>query len=231
MPVSKKDKNTQDPQNAVVLYDVADDSLKKEKGTVVTTKYSTKNTLNLLMREKSSISFEVFFAVLAIVMLLLALVEYLLVYRPYRTVEELDARRAALEAEQSRIEQKIEDYDEQNLPDDHLKYFYENEDETLVNRLRILDILEDVVFGVGKIQNMSISGNTLQMTMTEVSLEVASTLQNSLAAATVPNSDDDIVRVSYVNVTRNSYNGNGGVPTVNIIITFEIAKMNEQGGN
>lgn len=217
MPVSKKDKTP----STVVLYDVADDALKKEKGTVVTNKYSTKNTLNLLMKEKSSISFELFFLLLAIIMLLLALVEYFVVYRPYRAVEQAEA---ALREEQARLEQildKIKDYDDVRA--DYLKYNYENFDSSIVDRLDILDLLERKVFGVGKIQSMNISGNTLTMTMTEVSVDASSKLQSTLQE------EAETGIVEYVSVTRTGYNsGEDGVPTVNIVITFKNA---DEGGN
>ncbi len=180
MPASKKNQKDKDrvPEGVITLYDVADNATRRAKAVEVK-KYATKDTLNLCMKDKQSISFELFFLLLALILLFLLFVEFFGIYRPYLRVEQAEAALDGDRATLAQLERKLRDYDD--VHDDYLIYNFDDYDNTIVDREKILALLEKTVFDRGTVSSVSISGKTLTINISNVSSENVINIQRDLA--------------------------------------------------
>lgn len=203
-------------ENSVILYDVAANASRRERASAVKHKYSTKTTLNLCMREKPAVSVELFFLLLAIILIFLLLIEFFGIYRPYYQVEQLektlDADRSAI----AELQRKLDDYDEKR--EEYNKYNYEDYDATLADRLDVLDMLERVVTPYrAKIRSLSFDGrNTLSMSLTDIDLQNVSKLSADLLM------EKDLVAEAVFTMTNYVDEGTGEkVPAANFVLTLK----------
>lgn len=220
MPVSKNKKQNSEPvkkdNDNIIIYDVADKSTRTAK-VEIKGKYATKNTLNLCMREKSSITAELFFGILAIILAVLLVVEFFGVYRPYRDIERAEAELNGKRTELAALEDATKDFDD--VKAEYNKYNYENYNKDLADRLDVLDMLDVAVFPYGKVTLLSFDNNqTLMLNMEEVRLISVSDLIKQIDAQKLVN------RVTLVNS-----GGSAESPTVNLIITLQVPAA--EGGN
>ncbi len=139
-----------------------------------------KNTLNLCMKEKNSISVQLFCLLFVAIMLVVLLIEFFGIYQPYRAIEQAEADLASDRDKLTQIQDKIKDYD--SVREDYLKYNYEHYDKTLVDRLDVLEMLGRTVFAVGKVQSLSISSNAISLTASGIDEATASSLYVTLLA-------------------------------------------------
>ena len=207
--MAKKVKKEQGADVKVTYYDVAAHTTRTESASAIANKYSTKETVNLCIRERKGISYEMFFLLLAIFFSLLLIFEYFCVYRPYYEVEQLEKQLAARQAEVERIYGSMSD--RQEKLEEYRKYNYENFPREIVSRDDILELLERTVFKKGKVSNVSISRNTLTMTVSEVLWGDIDGIQMSIR---------EDVMVDNVFVSRTNLQSDGGVETATINITI-----------
>lgn len=182
-----------------------------------------KATLNLCMKEKQLISPAVFVPVLLAILILAALIGYFGVYMPYDGVrkaqEELDARKEVL----TKMEEHVKDYNE--VKEEYNKYNYEEYDKTIASRLDVLEMLERTVFPVSTVRSLSITGKTVSLTLTDISLDKVSELTTEL------NKEGLVQKVS---VSFTGYDGanTSSTPTATMTILLTDAdKVSEKEGN
>lgn len=210
-------KKHEEQEVKVTFYDVAAGRTGKERVSTLESKYSTKETVNLCMKDRKDITFELFFLLLALILVILLIVEFFGIYRPYLSIEKAEAQLAADQAKLEQLQDSMRDYND--VHEQYRKYNYENFDRSIVDREDILDMLEDKVFSMGIIQSISISRNTLTMTLTGVN-------RNEIDAMQAGVREDPIV----FNVFAQSTGYDEGIVTVNMSIIFKDATT-IAGGN
>lgn len=162
-------KKGKEPNVEVTYYDVANRTTRTEKAAAMSSKYSTKETVNLCMKERKGISFELFFLIFALIFIVLIIIEFFGVYRPYLELEQKEKQLAEEQTKLQQLVDSMQDYDE--VRENYRKYNYENFPKDIVNRLDILAFLEKTVFDRGKITSVRIGGtsNTVVLEISEVS--------------------------------------------------------------
>lgn len=174
MPVSRKDT---DAEVEVTFYDAAT-AARPVSSSDVAKKYSAKETVNLFMKDRKDISFELFFLLLAIILILLLAVEYFFAYMPYRRLEQAEAD---LRADQTRLERlDVPDDEFERVENDYLKYNYEHFDKTIADREDVLDMLGETAFKYGKATSVDITGNTVRLNLSGVPSDKVETLQTEM---------------------------------------------------
>ncbi len=153
----------------VMYYDVAAGVSRKGKAKSLASKYSTKETVNLCIRERKGLSYELFFLILAGILLFLVLIEFLGVYRPYLNLEAAEKELANQKAEVQEIKDSIKDMDQ--VREDYRKYNYENFPRERIDREEVFNLIEDTVFDRGLITNFTLAENTLTLQISGTSLE------------------------------------------------------------
>ena len=176
----------------VVEYDVASHSA--QGAAPVPPKYSSKETVNLCMKERKSISYETFFIILIIFFAVLLVIEYFGAYLPYREIEQKEKQLAANETELSQLQNSMSDRDQVRA--DYRQYNYENFPRNIVDRAEILALLERTVFERGKITSVNISSNNT------VVLNVADVSRDDLEAMQKEIREDDLVFNVFVSRTN-----------------------------
>lgn len=176
----------------VVEYDVASHSA--QGAAPVPPKYSSKETVNLCMKERKSISYETFFIILIIFFAVLLVIEYFGAYLPYREIEQKEKQLAANETELSQLQNSMSDRDQ--IRADYRQYNYENFPRNIVDRAEILALLERTVFERGKITSVNISSNNT------VVLNVADVSRDDLEAMQKEIREDELVFNVFVSRTN-----------------------------
>ena len=151
----------------VTYYDVAAGVSRKGKAHKLASKYSSKDTVNLCIRERKGLSAELFFLILAGILIVLLLLEFFGVYRPYLNLETAEKDLAQQQAEVQRIKDEIKDMDE--VREEYRKHNYENFPRERVNREDVFKLIEETVFPYGKITNFTLSENKLTLDITDIS--------------------------------------------------------------
>lgn len=179
---------------------------------------NAKRTLNLCQKERSTISGAAFVLTLAIILAVLVAVEYFGAYRPYKNLE-------ALQAEIDRQQTEIDDLnagmsDMDKVRDDYNRYNYVGFDTSIVDRNKIFELLDTVIFEKypnAQVGTLSLSGNVLRFTLVGLDLEEI----NGLVA--------DFFKSDMVSGCTHSYTStnNAGEPTADMRIVFVIP----EGGN
>lgn len=161
----KKTAEQPEPEAQVTFYD---GGKRAEEGETVVAdpSFFAHETVNLCKREKRWMTYERFFLIIALVFLLMALIEFLAVYRPYSALEDKEAQLAADQATLSELYGGMLDRNE--VRENYRKYNYENFPAEIVDREKVLDLLERTVFLRGKISGVTLSGNTLVLSITGV---------------------------------------------------------------
>lgn len=190
----------------IVVYDVAADKTETQKARYIS-KFTQKDTLNLCMKVKS-ITLEMFFLLLAIILVVVMLVEYFGVYRPYLAVEQAEASLTEMENQKNSLDNKLKDYSD--VQSQYREYNYENYDITIASRPDVFALLEKVVFPEGKITSLTLNGNTLNINMEEIPQANLSRLNKNLLAEKI------VAGVSY---SRSGYESE--VPMLYFTITLE----------
>lgn len=176
----------------VVQYDVASHSA--QGAAPVPPKYSSKETVNLCMKERKSISYETFFIILILFFAVLLVIEYFGAYLPYREIEQKEKQLAANETELSQLQNSMSDRDQ--IRADYRQYNYENFPRNIVDRAEILALLERTVFERGKITSVNISSNNT------VVLNVADVSRDDLEAMQKEIREDELVFNVFVSRTN-----------------------------
>lgn len=161
-------KKVKDADAQITYYDVADHKTRTAKASAIS-KYSTKDTVNLCIRERKGISYELFFLLVALFFTLLAIIEFFGVYRPYYNIEQAEKQLADDKAYLEQLQDDMSDFN--SVRDQYRQYNYENFPRDTVNRDDVFDLIERVVFDRGRIISYSISDNRLDLTISDVSPE------------------------------------------------------------
>ncbi len=153
--------NKNQTDGEVLYYDVAAGATRKGNARSLASKYSTKDTVNLCIRERKGISYELFFLIFAAILLVLLLIEFFGVYRPYLDME-------AREAELTRIEASTQDlYDQMSdrtqVRDLYRQHNYENFPRERVDREDVFDLIERLVFDKAIITSFTLRENVLTL--------------------------------------------------------------------
>ncbi len=173
MAVSKKEADVQ-----VTFYDVANRTTNSARASAIASKYSTKETVNLCIKERKGMSFELFFLILAAILVFLLIMEFFGIYRPYLALEQAEAQ---LTEDQARLEQLYgEMSDRESVREQYRLYNYENFPRDLVDRADVLDLLEKEVFPHGKVVTFSITRNALTLTLTGIPDAEGAAMQKAL---------------------------------------------------
>lgn len=139
----------------------------RERGSVSYTSENVSNeTVNLCRRESGGLSVSRICIIVAVVLALLLIVEFFGIYRPYRALEEKEAELAQLQTQAGNLFGST--LDMEAVREEYRKYNYENFPAEIVDREEVLKLLEDTVFERGKITHFSISGNSLEITVSDI---------------------------------------------------------------
>lgn len=174
----------------------------KNSGTVLGLKDSSqlpnKRTINLCMKEKDKLSKEMFLIVLSLILIVVMLVEFFGIYRPYVEVENLENRLSSAQSELDAKNAAMSDY--KDVEEFFDMYNYDDYDNTLADRLDVMQLFERNIMNVdkfasAKIDSLSISGRRVTFTIKGLTGDLISELYQSLC-------NDKIVE--YVDFPRTS---------------------------
>lgn len=166
----------------------------------------SKRTLNLCMREQSGISVEMFLFILSLILIVIILVEFVGIYRPYLEVERLERDLAAAQTaldDKNRAIREMDDYYQKTygmtMQEYYNQYNFEGYDRSIADRADVFALLEHEIidkpgYEAARIGVININGNTV--TLTIYGLEFNSTLVKDL---TENLSNDKMVYIAYAN--------------------------------
>lgn len=218
--------DTETENEQLTQDEAAAKEIKKDKLVV-----PSKTTLNLCMKEKSTVSPALFVSILALILILAAVIGYFGVYRPYQSVKE---RQAALDEARAKLQQtydRINDYNNKYKDEDgkggieteYNRYNYEGFDKTIADRLDVLAILEKDIFPVATVNTISINNKTVSLTISGIS-------SKELADLIVKLSENELVAT--VRAYRGSDMDDGtdeeGVYSSSVSMTITLNDANEE---
>lgn len=162
----------------------ATDKLVPRRDTVKLTKSSpkrtrpTKKTLNLMIREKTTIDPAKWIPGVVIVLIVAALIGKFAVADRYAKLSKAES---ALAARKQTLEDTRAAYaDFSEVQEQYNRYTYTGFDRSIADRLDVLDLLEKYVYPVCEVQSVAISGKGVNLSVTDLSLSEASALKESL---------------------------------------------------
>lgn len=149
------------PNEEVTYYDVAAGTTRTGKPKALASKSSTKDTVNLCIHERKGLSIEMFFLILAAILLVLLVIEYFCAYRPYVKLE-------AAENEYVQGQKELDDLrnsmsDEPTVREEYRKRNYEKFPRELVDREDVFDVVESLVFDRALITSYTLRENVLTL--------------------------------------------------------------------
>lgn len=152
----------------VEYYDVSEGVNRKGKARALSSKYSEKNTVNLCIRERKGISAELFFLILAGILLVLLLLEFFGAYQPYLRLEAAEQQLADEQAAVQAMQDSMKDY--KTVQDSYREHNYEHFPRERVDREDVFQLIEEVIFDKGVITSFNLNGNTLTLSLSGVSI-------------------------------------------------------------
>lgn len=147
----------------VTYYDVAAGVSRKGKAHKLASKYSSKDTVNLCIRERKGLSAELFFLILAGILIVLLLLEFFGVYRPYLNLETAEQQLADQRAEIELLEDSMSDY--QEIQQKYNQFNYENFPRERVGSDEMFDLIKETVFSRALITSFRFNGNANRLTL------------------------------------------------------------------
>ena len=170
----------------------------------------TKTTLNLVIKEKKALRFSRVFPLLLLVLILAAAFAKFAVIDRYAALAEAESQLAREQADLEQLRASFADFEE--VQAEYNRYSYEGFDRSIPDRQDVLDLLEKHVFPVSGMRQLAISGRSLSMTLTGMSLEEVSTLIAKLEAEPL---------VESVMVSTTGYDsGDGAIPMASMVVAF-----------
>ncbi len=149
-----------------------------------TSQLPTKRTINLCIREKQSMSAEMFLIILAVILAIFIIFELVGVFIPYTKVERLEAELASAQSVLDEKENRLKDYNE--VQEYYNQYNYEGFDRSIADRLDVLGILERTILNndefktSAKIRSININGKTVSLVLDGLNMEQISKLHKNL---------------------------------------------------
>ena len=192
-------------QARITFYDGVDRTESGKKLSSAAIKKSAKQTVNLCKRERTGMSFATFCLLLALVLIVLAAVEFFAAYRPYK---QMEAKQKELADKQSQLDSLNGAMtDREAVQNEYREYNYENFPFYLVDREDVLAFIKERIFPYGKISNVSVSENTISLRITDIPRDSVDTLLDGIR-------NDD--RVANLPMSTTEVNGDTIVATVSI---------------
>lgn len=223
MPISRKP----DSNNGAAANQVRNSKLALKDSSQL----PSKRTLNLCMREKSSLSVELFLIILGIILIIIMLVEFFGIYRPYVEVEAIQAKVDAAQRDLDNKNNQMKEMDDFYLQNFNMtmteyynQYNYEGFDRSIADRLDIFALLDREIMrkegfmGVARIRTLTVRSNTVTITVDGLDGKQVSELFWNLSGDAM---------VSYVSVPVTGFNGDG-TPYANLTITLKDATTVEK---
>ncbi len=173
MSIFKKERETQ--INVTFTEAVGTDV---NRASAVVVDNSRKEVVNLCKRERKGLSLGAFFLILALILAVVILVEFLGIYRPYKELEAREAQLDDARATLAQLQKGMSDIDEVRA--EYRKYNYEHFPRELAEREDILDLMETAVFARGKITRFVLVENKLVLTVKGVNGADVDVLQRDL---------------------------------------------------
>ncbi len=207
-------------QARITFYDGVDRTESGKKLSSEAIKKSAKQTVNLCKRERKGMSFATFCLVLAIILIVLAVVEFFAAYRPYKQMEAKQKELAEKQAQLNSLNGAMTD--REAVQNEYRQYNYEKFPFDLVDNQDVLNLVKEKVFPYGKIQKVLFAGNILTLIINDLAQEQIDALVKGLDA----DGADSIVK--HVAWSRNSGENNSEARVISMTITFKDAV---QGGN
>lgn len=178
-----------------------------------------KTTLNLVIKEKTEFRPARLIPALLLVFLLAALFAKFAVLDRFAALEEAEREFSQDRAYLQELVNSYADYDE--VQAEYNRYTYADFDRSIPDRQDVLKLLERRVFPVSGMRQMSISGKSVSLTLTGMTLEEISTLVNKLEAEPL---------VERITVSTAGYSGrDNDVPTASMVILLVDATTLERG--
>ncbi len=134
----------------------------------------SKRTLNLAIRERRYPDPKKWIPGVLVVIILAALFSKFAVVDRYAKLNEAEAELAGKKAELAATQAQYADYDE--VRERYNMYSYEGFDRTIADRLDVMDLLRRDVFPVCEVQDLSVSGKTINLSVTDLNLSQISQL-------------------------------------------------------
>ena len=181
----------------------------------------SKTTLNLVIKEKSE------FRLTRLVPAVLAVLVIAAIFGKFAVVDRFAALNEAerqLAGEQAHLQALVAGYaDFDEVQAEYNRYTYADFDRTIPDRQDVLRLLERYVFPVSGTRQLSISGKSVSLTLTGMTLEEISTLISKLDADPL---------VDSITVSTTGYSGLANdVPTASMAILLVDATTLEGGEN
>lgn len=178
--------------------------------------YPSKTTINLYYQDEKSAGISTFTLYLIFIIVILIALSKMFVFD---LVGEMNAAKNTYEQNQSILNSymtSLEKYDEINGEYNRFSYSYLSDQEKIQDRMDVLAMLETTVFAKSSVQSVSISGDMIAVSLTDIGLDETAALVKMLE-------DHEIVDTVTVNTA--SF---GGTYTTHMVIT--LVSEGEAGG-
>ena len=176
------------------------------------TSYPTKTTINFISNKQAK-NDKIALIIFAIFMLCLAVFVKLAVLNPLSKINQAERNYRIMEAQLDTYRDQLKDYNEVEAKYNELVGSFLTDTElSYLNRLAIIDMIEDDIMKFVDVKSWAISNNTIRITTGNTTMDTVSKIVNVL------NTDS---RNSYVNVTTTKAEKNANDYVVaNIVVTY-----------
>lgn len=162
---------------------VAEEQARPEKKRQKKTRYPQKRTMNLYYKpDRTTKPATVALYVLFVLVCLLGLSKFL-VYDIWMEKVQAQQALAAAENELNSIMLELSDYNE--VKERYQRYSATDEERKLLDRMEVLDLLDSAVGSMAEINTISISGNTVQIQFSGVTLAQTAEIVRKLEASPI----------------------------------------------
>lgn len=178
--------------------------------------YPSKKTINLYYKDEKSNGISTFTLYLILIIVILIALSKMFVFD---LVNEMNTAKQTYKQNQAILESYVhalEKYDEINAEYNRFSYSYLSDKEKIQDRMDILEMLESTVFSKSNVQSVSISDNSISVSLTDIGLDETAALAKMLEEHEI---------VDYVMVNTASY---GGTYTTHMVIA--LVSGGEAGG-
>lgn len=170
--------------------------------------YPTKTTINLYYKEDKSGGISTFTLYLIFIVVVLLALSKMFVFDVITDLNKAQANYESLKATLDDYNVVLEEYDKVNTEYNKYSYSYLSSQEKLQDRMEVLEVLEATIFKQSTVQSISITGDVISVSLTDVDLEKTSVIAKDLESYDI---------VDHVTVNTASF---GGTYTTRMIITL-----------
>lgn len=178
--------------------------------------YPSKKTINLYYKDEKSNGISTFTLYLIFIIVILVALSKMFVFD---LLGEMNTAKQTYEQYQSTLNSymsALEKYDDVNAEYNRFSYSYLSDQEKIQDRMEVLAMLETTIFAKSSVQSVSISGNMISVSLTDIELNETASLAKML---------EDHELVDYVTVNTASF---GGTYTTHMVIA--LVSDGEAGG-